>query len=107
MSAIIAHFRAKKSCGEEHEQLTRTRPGTRTETGLSRISGGYRALQLEDLEKTSGYEWRYPNNVRQLAKEVSHGEDGKVHSDDKDADDCADDSNERGLCRTDGGVEGA
>lgn len=107
MSATIAYFKAKKRGGEEREQLTRKRPRYPAPGEANRMPGGYTAQPLGGLAKTGGYEWRCRNNEGSLAKEVSHGEDGKVHSDDKDAYNRADDSNERRLRHTQGGVQGA
>jgi hypothetical protein len=106
MSATIAYFKAKKRAGEEREQLTRMRLGSPVLGESNRMPGGYTATPLEAPEKTGGYGdcW---NDLISLTKEVSHREDGKVHSDYEDADHRADDSNERGLRHTQGGVEGA
>lgn len=107
MSATIAYFKAKKRGGEEREQLTRKRPKYGAPGEANRMPGGYAAPPPVGLAKTGGYELRCRKNEGSLAKEVSHREDGKVHGDDKDANNRADDSNERGLRHTQGGVQGA
>ena len=104
MSATIAYFRAKKGGVEEREQLPLMRPGYPPRREANRMPGGYKTAPLDVLEKTGGYEWQYRSNVGSLAKEISHGEDRKVHGDDKDADNRADDSNERGLRHAQGSV---
>jgi len=107
MSATITYFKAKKRGGEERDQRARMRPGSPVLGESNRMPGGYTAIPLEAPEKTGGYEWAWWSLGCSLAKEVSHGEDGKVHGDYEDADHHADDSNERGLRHTQGGVQRA